>query len=79
MVDFKYYTPTEVVFGKDSEGRLADLVRKYGGTKVLIHYGGGSVVRSGLLDSVKAKLDAAGIAWVELGGRRSQSAPFPRP
>ena len=68
MVDFKYFTPTEVAFGKDSEGRLADLVRKYGGTKVLIHYGGGSVVRSGLLESVKAKLDAAGIAWVELGG-----------
>ena len=68
MVDFKYFTPTEVAFGKDSESRLADLVRKYGGTKVLIHYGGGSVVRSGLLDSVKEKLDAAGIAWVELGG-----------
>jgi hypothetical protein len=68
MVDFKYYTPTEVVFGKDSEKRLAEMVRKYGGTKVLIHYGGGSVVRSGLLDSVKSQLDAAGIAWVELGG-----------
>ncbi len=68
MVDFKYYTPTEVVFGKDSEAALAGLIRKYGGTRVLIHYGGGSVVRSGLLDSVKAQLDAAGIAWVELGG-----------
>lgn len=68
MVDFKYYTPTEVVFGKDSERHLAELVRKYGGTKVLIHYGGGSVVRSGLLAQVKSQLDAAGIAWVELGG-----------
>ena len=68
MVDFKYFAPTEVVFGKDSEKRLAEMVRKYGGTKVLIHYGGGSVVRSGLLDVVKSQLDAAGIAWVELGG-----------
>lgn len=68
MVDFKYYTPTEVVFGKDSERHLAELVRKYGGTKVLIHYGGGSVVRSGLLAQVEAQLDEAGIAWVELGG-----------
>ncbi|MBQ9660789.1 MAG: iron-containing alcohol dehydrogenase [Bacteroidales bacterium] len=68
MVDFKYFTPTEVVFGKDSEQYLASLVRKYGGTKVLIHYGGGSVVRSGLLDQIKGQLDEAGIAWVELGG-----------
>ena len=68
MVDFKYYTPTEVVFGKDSESRLAEMVRKYGGSKVLIHYGGGSVVRSGLLDFVKSQLDAAGIPRVELGG-----------
>ena len=68
MVDFKYFTPTEVVFGKDSEAHLPDLIRKYGGTKVLIHYGGGSVVRSGLLDKVKSQLDAAGIPWIELGG-----------
>ena len=68
MVDFKYYTPTEVVFGKDSEAQLPGLVRKWGGTKVLIHYGGGSVVRSGLLAQVKKQLDEAGIAWVELGG-----------
>ena len=68
MVDFRLLTPTEVVFGKDSESQLPALVRKYGGTKVLIHYGGGSVVRSGLLAQVKSQLDAAGIAWVELGG-----------
>ena len=68
MVDFKYYAPTEVVFGKDSEQHLAGLVRKYGGTRVLIHYGGGSAVRSGLLAQVKTQLDEAGIAWVELGG-----------
>ncbi len=68
MVDFTYYTPTEVAFGKKAEDSLVPLVRKYGGTKVLIHYGGGSVVRSGLLSETIARLDGAGIAHVELGG-----------
>ncbi len=43
-------------------------MKRFGGTKVLIQYGGGSVVRSGLLDRVKASLDAEGVAWLELGG-----------
>ena len=68
MVDFKLYTPTEVVFGKDSEAQLIPLIRKYSGTKVLIHYGGGSVLRSGLLLKVKDALTEAGIPFVELGG-----------
>ena len=68
MVDFKYYTPTEVVFGKDSERHIAELVRKYGGSRVLIHYGGGSAVRSGLLAQIESQLDGAGIPWVALGG-----------
>lgn len=68
MVDFNYYTPTEVMFGKNAEDSLPSLVRKYGGTKVLIHYGSGSVVRSGLLQQTKQRLDASGIPWVELGG-----------
>ena len=42
MVDFNYYAPTEVVFGKSSEEQLASLIKKYGGTKVLVHYGGNS-------------------------------------
>lgn len=68
MYNFMYHTPTEVCFGK---GVLADtgaLVKKYGGKKVLIHYGGGSAVRSGVLEQVKQSLDEAGIAHVELGG-----------
>ena len=68
MNDFNYYAPTQVVFGRGVEERAGELVRKYGGTKVLLHYGGGSVRRSGLLDKVKASLDALGIAYVELGG-----------
>ena len=68
MLNFTYYTPTEVRFGRGAADEVAQLVKKYGGKKVLIHYGGGSVVRSGLLDRVKAALDAGGVAHVELGG-----------
>ncbi len=68
MDNFNFYSPTEFVFGMDRENECGALVKKYGGTKVLIHYGGGSAVRSGLIDRVKASLDAAGIPHVELGG-----------
>ena len=68
MVNFEYYTPTKVVFGKDRENEVGKLVKAYGGTKVLVHFGGGSVKRSGLLDRVLASLDEVGIAHVELGG-----------
>ncbi len=68
MYNFKFYIPTEVVFGKDTEQETGRLVRKYGGTKVLIHYGGKSAVKSGLLDRIKASLAEAQISYVELGG-----------
>lgn len=68
MFDFKYFAPTKVLFGKNTESKVADLIKEFGGTKVLIHYGGGSVVRSGLLKRVKDTLDSAGISYVELGG-----------
>ena len=68
MNNFDFYSPTFFAFGRDREKDTGALVRRFGGTKVLIHYGGGSVVRSGLLDRVKASLDDAGIAWLELGG-----------
>ena len=63
MFDFKYFTPTKVVFGKNTESKVADLIKEFGGTKVLVHYGGGSVVRSGLLKRVTDTLDAAGINY----------------
>jgi len=66
--DFNYYAPTRVVFGRDSEKQLAQLVKANGGTRVLVHFGGGSARRSGLLDRTLASLDEAGIAHVELGG-----------
>lgn len=68
MFDFTYYTPTKVVFGRDTELQTGALVETFGGTKVLLHYGSGSVIRSGLLDRIKASLDEADINYVELGG-----------
>ena len=68
MKDFTYYAPTRIVFGKESELKLPQLIQQYGGKKVLVHYGGGSARRSGLLDKVFTMLDDAGIAYVELGG-----------
>lgn len=68
MFDFSYFTPTKVVFGRKTEGKVAELIKEFGGTKILIHYGGGSVVRSGLLDRVTKTLDEAGISYVMLGG-----------
>lgn len=61
MNNFNFYSPTYFAFGKDGENQAGSLVKRFGGTKVLIHYGGGSVVRSGLLDRVKASLNAEGI------------------
>lgn len=68
MHNFTYCVPTQVVFGADSEKQTAELVRKYGGSRVLVVCGGGSVVRSGLLGRVTGMLDAAGIAHETLSG-----------
>ncbi len=66
--DFNYYAPTRVVFGRNSEDRLSELIKANGGKRVLIHYGGGSARRSGLLDKIFVMLKEAGIYYVELGG-----------
>ena len=68
MRSFEYNTPTHVVFGKDSVEKVGALVAEQGCKKVLIHYGGGSAKRSGLLDRVSQSLDASGVAYVMLGG-----------
>lgn len=68
MNNFQFYSPTEFVFGKGAENDAGKYVRKHGGSKVLLHYGGGSAIRSGLLDRVKRSLEASGIAFTELGG-----------
>ncbi len=68
MNNFKFYSPTYFVFGKDEENNAGKYVKRFGGTKVLIHYGGGSVVRSGLLDRIRESLKSNDIDFVELGG-----------
>ena len=68
MDNFVFYSPTRFVFGRDTENKAGELVKSFGGTKVLIHYGGGSVVRSGLLDRVVKSLEDSSVAYVTLGG-----------
>ena len=68
MNNFQFCSPTEFVFGKGMENEAGNYVKKHGGTKVLLHYGGGSAVKSGLLDRVKDSLEKAGISVITLGG-----------
>lgn len=68
MNNFTFYGCTKFVFGKDTEKQAGALVKEFGGSKVLLHFGGGSVVKSGLLDRVKKSLEKAKISYVELGG-----------
>lgn len=68
MDNFTFWSPTKFVFGRDTESQTGTLVKQFGGKKALIVFGGGSVVRSGLLDRVKKSLDEAGIEWEEMGG-----------
>ncbi len=68
MLNFNFYSPTYFVFGKDQENKVGHYVKRFEGTKVLIHYGGGSVIRTGLLDKVKTSLKNEDIEFFELGG-----------
>lgn len=68
MENFTFCSPTNFVFGKRTEEKVGELCSKYGAKKILIVYGGGSVVRSGLLDRVKDSLTKAGLVYTELGG-----------
>ena len=68
MTDFQFYSPTRFVFGRGAEKKTGELVRACGGTKVLLHFGGGSVKRNGVYDAVVASLEAAGLPYVALGG-----------
>ncbi|MBR4201124.1 MAG: iron-containing alcohol dehydrogenase [Oscillospiraceae bacterium] len=68
MNNFQFYSPTEFVFGRDTENEAGYYVKKHGGTNVLLHYGGGSAVRSGLIGRVTQSLESAGITCTALGG-----------
>ena len=66
--NFDYFTPTHVYFGRGTQNLAGELSLKEGAKKVLIHYGGKSAVKSGLIDQVKKSLEDAGVPYVELGG-----------
>ena len=68
MTDFSFWSPTYFAFGRGAEGRTGELVRRFGGRKALLHYGGKSAVASGLIGRVKSSLAEAGVEFVELGG-----------
>lgn len=68
MQNFSYYAPTKILFGPGTENLVAEQVKAFNGTKVLLHYGSGSVIHSGLLQKIRQSLDAAGIPYVLLGG-----------
>ncbi|MBP3542216.1 MAG: iron-containing alcohol dehydrogenase [Clostridia bacterium] len=67
MNNFDFYAPARILFGRGEENRIGQLLAPHA-KKILLHYGGGSVKRSGLLDRVTASLKAAGVEYVELGG-----------
>ena len=68
MNNFDYCVPTRVIFGKGTQLEVGKIIREYGFKKVLVHFGGGSVKRSGLLDQVLKALSDEGIEYVQLGG-----------
>ena len=68
MLNFQYYTPTKVIFGKDSEKEVGALIKEQGCKKVLVHYGGQSAKKSGLLDRIFKALEVEGVDYVSLGG-----------
>ncbi len=68
MDNFTFHAPTEFLFGKDTQNQVGSLLEKYGASKVLLHYGGGSIKKSGLYDTVLASIKSTGIKVVTLGG-----------
>ena len=68
MQSFTFCSPTEIVFGRGAKRRVAEEVRKFGGTRVLIVYGGGSVVENGVLGRIETQLESEGLKFEKFGG-----------
>ena len=68
MQSFEYHCPTEIIFGRGTEERVAEKIRQYGGHRVFVVYGGGSVIKNGLLARVERVMTAGGLAFRVLGG-----------
>jgi alcohol dehydrogenase YqhD (iron-dependent ADH family) len=68
MLDFTYYAPTKVIFGRDADKDVGSVLKENGPKKILVHYGQGSVKKSGLLDKITSSLTRAGLSYIEIGG-----------
>ena len=68
MNNFEFYTPTRMIFGRGTHLQVGKIVKEYGFKKVLVHFGGASAKKTGLLDTVCSALEAEGIGYVQLGG-----------
>ena len=68
MQNFEFYTPTKMIFGKDTHKNVGEVIKGYGIGKILLHYGKDSVKKTGLYDEIVDSLNAAGISFAELGG-----------
>ena len=68
MQAFEFHSPTKIIFGTGTEDQTGRRVAEYGGSRVLVVYGGQSAVKSGLLDRIKASLEEAGLTYETLGG-----------
>ncbi len=70
MENFSFYSPTYFEFGRGAQKKVCELIKRFGGSKVLLHYGGGSIKKNGLYDEIKDLLNAGNVPFVELGGVR---------
>lgn len=68
MINFDFYSPTKIFFGKDRENEVGEIIKKYGYKKVLLHYGKSSIKKTGLYDKVVNSLNNSNVEFVELGG-----------
>lgn len=68
MINFEFHTPTKIFFGKDTHKQIGEIISNYGFKKILLHYGGGSIKKTGLYDQVLESLNRNKIEFIELGG-----------
>ena len=68
MLNFEFFTPTKMIFGKDTHKRVGEVIKSYGFHKIMLHYGGGSIQKNGVYEQVTASLKDAGIDYLDFGG-----------
>ena len=68
MLNFEFYSPTKIFFGKEQEKRVGEIIKQYGFKKVLLHYGQNSIKKTGLYDMVISSLNSAGVNFIEVSG-----------